>query len=71
MRYLVSVREAAQLAHLPVRTVHAWATSGKVTTVRRGERGTLVDFDEVCKLRELRFHSGRLPRRVSRVDNLR
>jgi excisionase family DNA binding protein len=60
VRLLLSVREAAQTLNVPTRTLHRWVREGLVVSVRRGPRGTLVDFesasDAVARRRGLDNH---------------
>lgn len=56
-----NVREAAHLAHIPVRTIYLWIAEERLT-VNRISRGRLVNLAEVEQLRDLRGHGGRLRR---------
>jgi len=60
----VSVSVAAQITAIPVRTVHYWVTSGKVTTIPGGgnARGKLVRLGDIQKIALL---TGRTARHAS------
>lgn len=56
-----TVRDAARLAHIPVRTIYLWIAEERLT-MGRESRGRLVNLVEVEQLRDLRGRGGRLPK---------
>lgn len=60
---LVSVKEAARLAGVPIRTMYEWIREQRLTVIRPGgkQRGALVNALEAQELAGLR-KSGKLPR---------
>ena len=61
MRHVCQVREAARLAHVPVRTIYLWIAEERLT-VTGPSRSQKVDLAGVERLRDLRLPSGRLRR---------
>lgn len=59
-RHLVSVRVAAKMAEIPIRTLYLWIKERRLTC--EGDGVKRVDWDEVCQLAELRLTTARLPR---------
>ncbi len=64
--HLYLVREAARLAHIPVRTIYLWIAEERLLAYgpRRSQK---VDLVEVEQLRDLRRSGGRLPKLAKKI----
>lgn len=56
----ITTAEAADIYHIPARTLRRWANEGRLTTTRQG-RTILLNPDELDQLSDLRADT-RLPR---------